>query len=161
MIKSIAITALLSGTSARWDNKDTDKMNCGRCIRTGNNFCFQGADGMPMSLNSKHVPHVCCKKGDDSCAAAQDDTYSCSFDYTNEEYAMSMCPQKQEKCGSKKEIVFDEEGTEEKIRVFNLTLGDTCTYKIHAKCGAPHFKVDGFSNLQANTTLDVTWAEWN
>ena len=157
MYKSLTLLALVGSTFAKYDAN----MNCGQCIKSGNNFCFQGTDGMPWSLNSKNVPHTCCQKGDDTCAPAQDDTYACSFDYTDTDYALSMCPQRQDKCGSKQVVEFDEEGQAEKIRMFNLTLGDSCTFKVKSKCGAPVFKVNSFENLQANTTLDVSFTEWN
>jgi len=36
------------------------------------------------------------------------------------------------------------------IRVFNLTAGDVCTYKLNAECGSPYFKVDNYTNADGS-----------
>ena len=44
--------------------------------------------------------------------------------------------------------------------MFNLSAGDTCTYKLNAKCGSPYFKVDEYVN-EDNTTLQVSFIEYD
>ena len=150
MLKSIIVCALLSTTSAKWwkDGKPTKDQikdfNCGKCIKSGNNFCFQGSDGMKLNETIPEAVATCCEPDDPLCAAASDDNYSCSADYTNEDYSYSFCPQKRDKCGPTQQVTFDEEGISQNLTIFNMTVGDSCTYKIHSKCGAPVFRVDDF-----------------
>ena len=67
-----------------------EKMNCGQCIRNGYNFCYKGQDGARWSLNSKHSERKCCL--DETCEYANDPEYSCSYMYTDQVYALTMCP---------------------------------------------------------------------
>ena len=48
-----------------------------------------------------------------------------------------------------------------KIKISNISIGDSCTFKVKSECGAPVFKVNNVKNLHLNTSIDVTWIEWN
>ena len=85
-----ALLAVLSAFEMEGNKTWNENMNCGQCIKNGYNFCFQGFDGMVMSLNSHNVPHTCCE--DETCAEASDSSYSCSHTYSDTNYALSMCP---------------------------------------------------------------------
>lgn len=92
----------------------------------------------PKHPNKWHS--ICCEDG--TCAEMRQKGFTCSNDYSMKEYAMTMCPDSRHKCGSEKNITFNDEGNKTVLRIFNLTEGETCTYKLNAECGSPYFKVD-------------------
>lgn len=86
--------------------------------------------------------------------------YTCSAWYTQKEYALTACPTSKAKCGSYKEVTFDEAGNKTTLQIFNLTEGETCSYKLNAECGSPYFKVDDFRN-QDDSALQVSFIEYD
>ena len=108
------------------------------CIKSGYTFCVQGVDGQVFEAGVKPVA-VCCE--DNTCAEASDATYTCSDTYLDQDYGLTMCPQRKDKCGEKQDLEF-EEGDSETVEVAGLELGETCTYKVKSNCGSPAFKID-------------------
>jgi hypothetical protein len=100
---------------------------------------------------------TCCK--DSTCAQASDQSYTCSDTYFDQDYGLTMCPQRQNKCGEKQEIEL-EEGDTETVEVTGLEVGETCTYKIKSNCGSPAFKLqDGATDGLEFTFLEFEDAE--
>jgi len=129
-------------------------MNCGQCIRNGYNFCYKGSDFSHWSLNSHNADPSCCE--DDTCAKASDSDYSCSSTFTDQVYALTMCPQRQKTCGKIQEISFDEAGQSIDVTVKGLDIGETCTYVVKAKCGSPGFSLlteDGINSGAVSITF--------
>jgi len=120
------------------------------CITSGYNFCVQGQDGQVLEKGEKPVA-TCCE--DDTCVEASSSNYTCSLTYSDMDYALTFCPQKKDKCGSKQEISFDDEEGSESVEVKNLTRGETCSYKMKSNCGSPAFKVNG-------TKVNITYIEF-
>jgi hypothetical protein len=72
-----------------------------------------------------------------------------------------MCPQRQGKCGHNQTIEFPDEGNSTNVTITNLTEGESCTYRIKAKCGAPAFKEADDSEVDNTTLLQVSFFEFN
>lgn len=119
------------------------ELKCGSCISSGFNFCVQGTDGQVFEEGVRPVA-TCCQDG--ACAEATDATYTCSSTYSDIDYALTFCPQPKKKCGEKHEIEYSETGAES-VTVTNLTVGETCTYKVKSNCGSPAFKANGTKNV--------------
>jgi hypothetical protein len=143
-----------------------ENLPCTTCITGGWNYCFKGRDGdrsksgddSSWDLEYKWQA-TCCK--DNTCSEMNKRGYTCSAFYRQREYALTMCPESRRKCGSKKEVRFNAEGEEEKLRVFNLTAGQKCSFKLNAKCGSPFFKVDDWVNSDSTTGLMVNFIEYD
>lgn len=87
------ILATIVGTSLAEKSSDckehSNSMHCGDCVRQGWNYCFNGEDGEEEDRHN-HFESTCCKN--DTCEQATDDKYTCSAQYTDDIYALSMCP---------------------------------------------------------------------
>ena len=145
-MKSYIITALLTFAGA----SHSADLKCATCITSGFNYCVQGKDGQVLEKGETPTFH-CCK--DDSCSEASDPDYTCSKTYSDMDYALTFCPQKKEKCGPKQDYSFDDEESSESVTVSNLTLGESCSYKMKSDCGSPAFKVNG-------TKVNITYIEF-
>ena len=131
-------------------------LKCGQCVKGGYNFCFQGTDGDVVAAANAAPTSTCCEDG--TCTEASNTAYSCSAAYSDVEYALSFCPQKQAKCGDKQEVTFDEVNEEENITITGLTEGETCSYTIKSKKGSPAFKMSDAS--ADDTKVNVTYVEY-
>ena len=96
---------------------------------------------------------TCCEN--ETCTEASDATYTCSTTYGDLDYALTMCPQRKEKCGSKQDLDLGE-GETEQVEVVDLEEGETCTYKVKSNCGSPAFKVEE----GATEGVDITYIEF-
>jgi len=70
-----------------------------------------------------------------------------------------MCPQKQSQCGTDQNIEFAKEDEKKDITVTGLVAGDSCSYKVKAKCGAPGFKVKDETTAN-DDKLNVSFMEY-
>lgn len=148
--------ALLGVSSAQQPFPFSADLKCGMCIKNNYTFCVQATDGQVFGPGEKPVA-TCCK--DSTCAQASDQSYTCSDTYFDQDYGLTMCPQRQNKCGEKQEIEL-EEGDTETVEVTGLEVGETCTYKIKSNCGSPAFKLqDGATDGLEFTFLEFEDAE--
>jgi hypothetical protein len=76
-----------------------ENLKCGKCIKGGFNFCFEGSDGDVVASGASAPAQKCC--ADDQCAENTNAAYICSSTYADKEYALQMCPQPQARCGVK------------------------------------------------------------
>ena len=128
-MKNLTQVALLSLATVRAAEEvftHADTLKCGKCIRGGFVFCFEGTDGDVVADGGRDPTSKCCE--DDQCTEASNDAYVCSNTYSDQTYALSMCPQKQDKCGSNQEVEFSETGETEEIVIEGMEDGDACTY---------------------------------
>jgi len=162
MKKGLISTAMVAIASAQIDIVDNESfdasMKCGQCIKNGYGYCHRGTYGQTVSTVGIAPSGTCCE--DDQCAEASDADYQCSFTFTDTEYAMSMCPQKQAICGTKQTIEFGEEyGDTSSITATAMGEGDSCTYKIMSSKGAPAFKVVDTASINSNN-FEITFLEF-
>jgi hypothetical protein len=121
-------------------------LGCGACIRGGYSFCVpSNVPGAEPSTYPVGKKAQCCK--DDACVTTvlKDTTakWSCSTrNFTDSTLALGMCPFESRKCGGINGTVsFSalQAGDSKNINI-SLGLGETCTFKVEAKCGLPEFK---------------------
>jgi hypothetical protein len=153
---SFSIMALIANTSKAEITYDAG-LKCGGCIKGGFNYCFEGTDGESVAIDAAVPTNTCCEDGE--CDEASNEAYTCSLTYSDVDYALTMCPQKQDKCGTKQEVDFEEVDEEEEMEVTGLEEGDTCTYTIKSKKGSPCFKVKDDSTI-ADSKVDITFVEF-
>ena len=160
MNKGLISTALISAASAILDGGEAfdASMKCGKCIKNGYNYCHQGTYGQVVSTLGSAPTGTCCEN--DQCTEASDNTYMCSFTFTDPEYAMSMCPQKQSVCGTRQTVEFDDFGQTRSITTAVMTEGDSCTYKILSSKGAPAFKRTDTATLDSNN-FEISFLEFD
>ena len=129
-------------------------LNCGQCIKGGFVFCTKGAHRSGHESNRMPVS-TCC--ADNTCSEVSNAEYQCSSLFTDGTYAKTMCPYRNEACGAKTTFEYTEEGNlkPEDISVAKLTDGETCTYWVKSKCGAPAFKYKS----GAKTNIEVKYLE--
>lgn len=96
---------------------------------------MKGTDGEALEPGVKPEA-TCCEDG--NCPEASDETYTCSLSYSDLDYALTMCPQRKEKCGNKQELDLGEDESES-IEIVGLEDGESCTYKVRSNCSAPAF----------------------
>lgn len=70
-----------------------------------------------------------------------------------------MCPQRKDRCGTKQDVSFDKEGETSDLTVTGIKNGESCSFRIKAKCGAPGFKVKDASTAPADS-YDATYVEY-
>lgn len=129
-----------------------EDLACGSCIRGGYNFCFEGVDAQEVTPSSPTFPDTkCCR--DDQCAAASSAAWSCSSNYENSNYAMTACPQRQNKCGYQQAYGFNEVGQSNRITINGLYEGESCSYRVKASCGAPYFALEEGSSIGDKVTI--------
>jgi hypothetical protein len=97
------LVKFLVGYQATTITHSTD-LKCGQCIKGGYNFCFKGNDSQQFN-NATDVESECCS--DTTCAKNTDTDYTCSSIYSDTDYALTMCPFKKSKCGSKQNVTFE------------------------------------------------------
>lgn len=99
----------------------------------------------------------CCQ--DATCAENTTSGWVCSKSYADVDASLGMCPQRAIDCGNEQYITFDKDGESKTITVKGLADGESCTFKIKAKCGAPGFRVlpDSTATL---TNFDITFVEY-
>lgn len=97
---------------------------------------------------------------DTSCSEYYDANWSCSAAYSDNVYALTMCPFKKDKCGEVQKISFDKELNETtEISVKNLTQGDSCAFEIKSNCNSPAFQVtDSF--MMDDDSVDIYFIEY-
>lgn len=100
--------ALLGVSSAQQTVPWSADLKCGQCIKNSFTYCVKATDGQVFGPGEKPVA-TCCK--DSTCSQATDQTYTCSDNYFDQDYGLTMCPQKQDKCGDKQEIELEEGDT--------------------------------------------------
>lgn len=162
LITVVSTTSVVPQYNITYDQN----LKCGTCVQAGYNYCWRGKEGERSTSRSpdKFIPFnmkwgaICCKNA--NCKQARRRGYTCTSFYTDKLYALSQCPESRAKCGSRKEIEFNDAGEQINIRVFNLEQGDKCTYKLNAKCGSPFFKVDNFTDNKGNE-LQVSFIEFD
>jgi len=108
-----AIAALLGLASVQALTEDktivyADSLKCGDCVRGGFNFCTKGKDGEVIKSGGAE-PTVKCVQ-DATAAEAKDSDWKCSMAYTDKDMALTGCPQRQSKCGTKQEVSLTAEG---------------------------------------------------
>jgi hypothetical protein len=84
-------------------------------------------------------------------------SWTCSDSYADTTLALNMCPFDKSKCGANNTIDFSGNNTGESKTV-NITLlpGETCTYKVQAKCGLP-----AFQPLNDTTGFDIQTVDYD
>lgn len=129
----------------------SETLKCGDCIRSEKVFCIKGL-ASPRFSGTGAPTTKCCK--DSTCPEAQSKDWSCSTEYRNLEYAITMCPQDETKCGANWLINFDsnQTSTPQVLSVKGLLKGDSCTYQVNTKCGGPTFRLTSDSTINVNTT---------
>jgi len=151
----MVLASLLQDTNAATITHSTD-LKCGKCIKGGYNFCFQGNDSQQFD-NSTAVTSTCCS--DTSCSENTNTSFTCSSIYSDKDYALTMCPFKKNKCGTKQNVTFSNTNKSEEVKVKNLTSGESCTYMIKSSCGSPAFNTKNFSGMN-DSNVNITFIEF-
>lgn len=115
-------------------------------------------EGAVVDENGNGEPTKKCLK-DATGAEAKSADWKCSLAYTSKDLGITICPQRQKKCGSKQAVEFKTEGDKESITMKGLKKGESCTIKVRAKCGAPGFKLTGGTG--DSSKLDISYVEYN
>lgn len=153
---SLALMALIKADDTTVTHATT--LKCGQCIKGGYNFCYLGTTDGPVITNGGSEPtSTCC--ADTSCSQNSDATYMCSSQYSDKEYALQMCPQKQAVCGTNQTMEFTQTGQEQNVTISGMTTGDSCSYKIKSKKGSPAFKMSN-SSTAGDSKVNITFVEF-
>ena len=83
-------------------------LKCGQCIKGSFVFCVKGDAGAVVASGGTEPQKKCCQ--DATCAEVSDATWKCSNTYSSKEFAVTMCPQRQAKCGAKQTVALSQEG---------------------------------------------------
>lgn len=115
-------------------------LKCGKCIKGGYNFCFQGNDTQKFD-SASGLSSTCC--ADSSCSQASDSSWTCSSSYSDPDYALTFCPFKKNKCGSIQKVEYGEDdvNVSQSLTLQNLEAGETCSFMIKSSCNSPGFRV--------------------
>lgn len=102
---------------------------------------------------------VCCQ--DENCPQMSNSTWSCSKSYTDQDYALTFCPLRKNKCGGQWKFDFsNNKNVSTNITIQNLTKGESCTIKVKSSCGAPAFQILDNANV-TDTSVYITYIEYN
>ena len=71
-----------------------------------------------------------------------------------------MCTQKQHHCGETQTVEFDEAGQTQALTIFDMTEGDSCTYKIRGSTCAPAIRLSDDSTI-GHTQIDISYVEFD
>lgn len=147
-------------------------LGCGECIAGGFSYCWKNTepgliltdDEMPVYSDVKtETKSICCSDTEDfyfDCfnilIGLQQKTreWTCSSSFNNPTYSMFSCPFKKSSCGPFNQVSFQEQEDDGSIHISNLKKGDTCTYNIETRCGAPSFSTIGSDRTK------IFYAEW-
>lgn len=131
---------------------------------------MNSSEGLVIPEGRNDVTTNCCEQiVDGTCTGGVDrdaisvdvSTWSCSDGYADKDFAKTMCPQKQAKCGTVQEVDFQMEGEEDLISVRALANGESCTYRIKAQCGAPGLSQNDELTTADHTKYEITTMEFN
>lgn len=142
-------------------------LSCADCVMGGFNYCFKGKNGMPWSGPPEADKQACCKDPDGKDCKMNGAANSCTYDFgTGKDvrmYTLAACPQKIDLCGeaARQEIQIDAEGNSTKVEIVSLDQGQSCSYRMNVKCGSPYFRVSSFQSTKPNTTINVSWIEFD
>lgn len=103
MYIKLALGLFLATTNAANNIAHSTDLKCGKCIKGGYNYCFQGSDTQEFD-DASTLTATCC--ADETCSEASDATYTCSMAYSDGDYAMTFCPFKKDKCGGVSAVEF-------------------------------------------------------
>ena len=88
-------------------------------------------------------------------------SWSCSASYSDEDYALTFCPMKKNKCGDQWKYDFsNNQNVTSNITVQNLTKGESCTIKIKSSCGSPAFQLGDNGNA-TSSKIYMSYIEYN
>jgi hypothetical protein len=125
------ISALLGSSAALYNATETvtyaSTLKCGKCIRGGYVFCFQGTEG--QMFNGTDPTTNCCQT-ESGCTQISTSGWVCSNGFSDPDYALSMCPFKNSTCGQNQNNTFSTKGASTLLNVTGLKAGESCVYKI-------------------------------
>mmetsp|Transcript_5187 Transcript_5187/g.4762 ORF Transcript_5187/g.4762 Transcript_5187/m.4762 type:complete len:198 (+) Transcript_5187:145-738(+) len=97
------------------------------CVNTNENQGYNDTEYFPLG--------ICCEYS--NCSFVNDVDWNCSSSYSDKVYAKYVCPYRESKCGSTRDITLTDVDQLETVTVRNLSRNDSCFYKVKASCGAP------------------------
>jgi hypothetical protein len=115
-------------------------------------YCLKTNDVGIVTTSSNPPAGYCCKDTT-SCSYVTNAIYTCSNKYTNTTLAKQMCPFYTDKCGSSRSFNYTNSSTAANVTVTNLENGDTCVYKVSAKCSVPSFTIKSSSRVNIEKVL--------
>ncbi len=109
---------------------------CGQCILGGYIFCMQSKDERAIQSTDAAPPSAaCCETEADCSTQIADTSFSCSSQYTDQDYAMHMCPFKTQKCDQSGDVMEKESAdTAASVNPTGMSAGDVCFYKMKNAC---------------------------
>eukprot|EP00347_Sterkiella_histriomuscorum_P008699 403344094 len=135
-------------------------MPCGQCINEGHMYCKTGVNSEELYYEPDTPQNAICCQSFDSCDAARNTSFTCSTRFGDVIGQKRVCPYISPRCGTlKKNIVLQNEGDKQVIRINSLPPGSTCMYKVKAICGNPQVRVDEYPEIKVE--IKETDADWD
>lgn len=148
MFKALNATEKFTVT---WANS----LRCPQCIEGGFIFCKKSE----YYNGTANFPPVCCKDSTTAnCPQINNSTfYDCSNIYSSASLAKQLCTLSTSEgganCGNS-DIVLSDVGSQSSF-TGNITVGQTCAYKILAKCGFPSVSLTPLTSTNATMKMEV------
>lgn len=98
---------------------------------------------------------------------ANNNGHSCTWSFGREPerrpYTLAACPQNQDKCGDLVvgDIEIAEAGETKTAKLMNMAVGDTCSFRMVVKCGAPVFDINEYKPAASGVDFKVTYLEFD
>ena len=151
-----AVAALLGLVAAEEITYSAD-LKCGKCIKGGFIYCVEN-EGEVVADGETEGGASC--NEDDTAADVVDGVYTCSNTFSDTEYALTICPQKQNKCGSNQDIELADVDATEDVEVAGLAEGESCTFKVKTTCGTPAFSTTDSSTTNTEK-FEISYMEFD
>jgi len=94
-----------------------------------------------------------------------DETKKASSDFASVDIAISACPQRQTYCGDDKIITVNSKSSSDREVVLQmsgaLSKGDSCSWLIKARCGAPGFDIDTVATTATDEDVEIHFVEYD
>ncbi len=121
-------------------------LNCGQCIMGGFVYCTTAEERVEVAEDETAPSGYCCQ--DETCSYTSNSAYNCSSSYSDQDYAMHICPFPKGKCGGKHEKMEKEPSdSETEVDIKPMKKGDVCFYKMENKCGGGKIDIEENENV--------------
>ncbi|CDW88228.1 UNKNOWN [Stylonychia lemnae] len=126
-------------------------MACGQCIDSGYIYCRKGINAQELIQDPFTSDYICCQSKD-ACPQISDISYTCSNFFGDKLEQKRVCPFVSGRCGQgKKNIVLSKVGEKQTVKISGLDKGQTCMYKVVAKCGVPQFTSESITGVNIDS----------
>jgi hypothetical protein len=147
-----------TGDAYKWN------MTCAQCIVNNEKFCHDEYDKGMFTLENAPVQEkqVCCALGED--CPTDNGEYSidswgavCSSNYKSKALSLLECPFIKDYCGDRQNFDFKDVNDEKQTITLSAAdmKGNSCTYRISSKCGAPSFKLMGSKDQSSKFNIEI------